>query len=204
MPGAEIRYARLLDGLRPKRDRRLGDPRGGGTHHSYRFRLYVGRLYLRVPRGRPAAGPCGHTLGLRLLLTRQPAVFAAPVPPAWFTGWRTAQEQAAAAGTLVAFSAERWHDPTPWSVEQILQCPESLALLAHQQRVVEALARWLRDLVAEGLQHVPRGEMDYSQLELSPWQQQEYTLLNWELLGLAEAVRTLAGQCTGEELSEAS
>jgi hypothetical protein len=148
--------------------------------------------------------PCGHTLGLRLLLARQPAVFANPVPPAWFTGWRAAQAQAAAAGTVVAFSAERWHDPTPWSVEQILQCPDSPALLAHQQRVVEALAQWLRDLVAAGLQHVPPGEMDYSQLELSPWQHQEYTLLNWELLGLAEAVRTLAGQCTGEALSEAA
>ena len=90
--------------------------------------------------------PCKHTIGLLLLLVKQPTLFSEKTPPAWAQEWQ-AQRRQHQAKTAPA---------KPVTVETTLSeaAAQSKRAQAREEKVaagLEELQLWLRDLVRRGL-----------------------------------------------------
>lgn len=129
--------------------------------------------------------PCKHALGLLLLLTAEPELFAVADPPAWVAEWlagRTARaerrERAAAApddaGEEDAAAADRSRRAAARADRRATRATAGLA----------ELARWLEDLVRGGIASAPSRPAAF-------WETTAARLVDAQLPGAARLVRQL-------------
>jgi hypothetical protein len=130
--------------------------------------------------------PCKHGLGLMLLFTQQPALFAAAAPPAWAGEWR--QKRLDKAAKKAEAPAEAKTAPAD---------PAAAAKRAEkrEQRIesgVENLGLWLEDVARQGLAHARAQPQAW-------WSEQAKRLVDAQAPGLAMLVEKAAAACHGGE-----
>jgi hypothetical protein len=121
--------------------------------------------------------PCKHGLGLFLLLASQPAAFAESAPPSWIGDWLASRAQRAARPAR----AERADTPA----DPAAQARRSARREAQVAAGLADLARWLRDLVRQGLGAAQRQPSAF-------WERPAARLVDAQAPGAARLVRELA------------
>ncbi|HET7036316.1 MAG TPA: SWIM zinc finger family protein [Thermomicrobiaceae bacterium] len=127
--------------------------------------------------------PCKHGLGLLLLAAASPAAVPEGEPPEWVSAWLARRAERAAQRAPDAPVKKRPEKP-PASADR------AAARRADQRRArvaagIEALDRWLSDLVRTGLASVATQPATF-------WEQQAARLVDAQAPGLAARVRRLA------------
>jgi hypothetical protein len=122
--------------------------------------------------------PCKHALGLLLLAAASPGKLKDAAPPDWVSDWlekrATRKEASAKKAEPKADAESRQKDATRRAAKR-----EKLA-----DTGLEALDRWLQDLVRQGLAAIPA-------LPESHWKEQSARLVDAQLPGAARLVREL-------------
>lgn len=130
--------------------------------------------------------PCKHGLGLMLLYTQQPGLFAVAAPPAWAGEWRSKRLDKAAK------KADAAAEPRTAPAD-----PAAAAKRAEkrEQRIeagVENLGLWLDDLARQGLAHARAQPQAW-------WSEQAKRLVDAQAPGLALLVEKAAAACHSGE-----
>lgn len=144
--------------------------------------LYLVRVHLPDAAARCSCPsrkfPCKHALALMLIAASQPELVGAAEPPPWVTEWLAQRAR------TIEQHGQRPKKITP--PEPAAQAKRAGQRLERVRDGIEALDRWMQDLVRNGLATVASAGS-------APWQAQAARLVDAQASGLASRLRGVSG-----------